>query len=179
MLQGSKVLLRALTSDDLPRLCQFNNDVEVELAGGGAPPMPQALERLYAEHQAEVSAGGRDGNRFAIEADELLIGHCGLFQFETVGQTCMLGISIGDKTYWGQGYGREAIQLLLDYAFRLRNLRKVGLTVNGTNERAIRAYRACGFIEEGRLREQVWSDGRYIDLIHMGILQREWFARDA
>jgi RimJ/RimL family protein N-acetyltransferase len=46
--------------------------------------------------------------------------------------------------------------------------------VNGTNERAIRVYAACGFVEEGRLREQVWSDGAYIDLIYMGILRDEW-----
>jgi RimJ/RimL family protein N-acetyltransferase len=46
--------------------------------------------------------------------------------------------------------------------------------VNGTNERAIRAYRACGFVEEGRLRQHVWSEGAYIDLIHMGILRKEW-----
>jgi RimJ/RimL family protein N-acetyltransferase len=86
----------------------------------------------------------------------------------------MLGITIGDKNYWGQGYGREAVSLLLGYAFRLRNMRRVYLSVNGTNERAIRAYRACGFVEEGRLRQHVWSNGQYIDLVYMGALREEW-----
>jgi RimJ/RimL family protein N-acetyltransferase len=53
-------------------------------------------------------------------------------------------------------------------------MRRVYLTVNGTNERAMRAYRACGFVEEGRLRQHVWSDGAYIDLVYMGILREEW-----
>lgn len=52
----------------------------------------------------------------------------------------------------GQGYGRDAVRLLLDYAFRLRNQHRADLSVNGNNERAIRAYKACGFIEEGRSR---------------------------
>ncbi len=63
---------------------------------------------------------------------------------------------------------------MLDYAFRLRNMRRVFLTVNDNNERAIRAYRACGFVEEGRLREHVWSNGAYIDLVYMGVLRAEW-----
>jgi len=46
MLRGEKVVLRALNRADLPRIWQFNNDLEVELAGGGDPPMPQSLERL-------------------------------------------------------------------------------------------------------------------------------------
>ncbi len=66
------------------------------------------------------------------------------------------------------------MRVLLDYAFRLRNAHKVWLSVNGTNERAVRAYRACGFVEEGRLRQHVWGDGQYLDLVYMGILREEW-----
>ncbi|MFN8443867.1 MAG: GNAT family protein [Caldilineaceae bacterium] len=174
MLQGNKVRLRAMTRDDLERLCEFNNDVEVELAGGGDPPIPQALARLQADFDANVSKGGRDGMSFAIEADGLYIGGCALFQVDAIAHTCGLGITIGDKNYWGRGYGTDAIRLLLDYAFRLQNMRKVYLSVNGNNERAIGAYRHCGFVEEGRLREHVWSNGNYIDLIQMGILRNEW-----
>jgi len=174
MLTGQKVILRATTRDDLERLCQFNNDVEVEIAGGGDPPMPQSLMRLQAEYDANAGKGGRDGTHFAIEADGKYIGQCALFQFDDVAHTCALGITIGDKDYWGRGYGRDALRVLLDYAFRLRNMRRVHLTVNGTNERAIRAYRACGFVEEGRLRQHVWSDGQYIDLVQMGLLRDEW-----
>jgi RimJ/RimL family protein N-acetyltransferase len=97
-----------------------------------------------------------------------------LFQFDAVAQSCALGITIGDKGYWGRGYGTDAIRLLLDYAFRLRNIRRIYLTVNSTNERAIGAYRRCGFVEEGRLRQHVWSAGQYIDLVNMGILRGEW-----
>lgn len=176
MLYGPRVTLRAMTQSDLPRMYEFNNSVEVELAGGGDPPFPQSLDRLLSEFGADVGRGGRDGTRFVIDDTErdLIIGHCGLFNFNHVSRTCELGITIGDKDYWGKGYGREAITLLLDYGFRLNNVRKVFLHVNGGNERAQRAYRACGFIEEGRLRKHIWANGDYDDLIVMGVLREEW-----
>lgn len=177
MLTGEKVILRSIRRDDLPRLCAFNNDVDVELAGGGDPPIPQSLERLTAEFETEAAKGGRDGMKFAIEADGLFIGQCALFNVSEPALTCELGIAIGDKAYWGRGYGRDAIRVLLDYAFRLRGMRRVYLTVTATNTRGIRAYAACGFVEEGRLRRHVWANGDYVDLVYMGILREEWEQR--
>ena len=176
MFKGEKVILRALQREDLPRLCEFNNDLEIEVLGGGDPPEPQSLARLEAEFDESVQKGGRDGTNFAIEADGKYIGGCGLFHFDQVARACEMGIGIGDRAYWGHGYGRDAVRVLLDYAFRFRNLHKVWLTVNGNNERAIRSYRACGFVEEGRLRKHVWNNGSYIDLVYMGVLREEWQA---
>lgn len=174
MLQGETVLLRAMRRDDLEALCRFNNDVEVELASGGDPPKPQSLERLQAEFDSRVAGGGRDDASFVIEADGNCIGHCALYSFDALSHTCELGIVIGDKDYWGKGYGTDAVRVLLDYAFRLRNVHKVHLNVNGNNTRAQRAYQKCGFVEEGRLRQHVWHNGQYIDLVYMGILREEW-----
>ena len=170
MLIGKRLRLRAARREDMEVLCHYNNDVEVELAGGGDPPMPQSLERLLAEFDAEAAKGGRNGASFVIEADEHPIGGCALFQFDETARTAALGITIGDRAYWGKGYGREAVHLLLYYAFRMRNLRRVWRTANGRNERAIRAYRACGFVEEGRQRRHVWSDGAYDDLVYMAVV---------
>ncbi len=174
MLKGEKVILRALEREDLERQWHFNNELEVELAGGGDPPEPQSLQRLEAEFDQQANRGGRDGTNFAIEADRKYIGSCGLFHFDLQAHTAELGIGIGDKAYWGRCYGRDALRVLLKYAFRYRNLHKVWLKVNANNARAIGAYRACGFIEEGRLRKHVWSDGGYVDLVYMGILRADW-----
>jgi RimJ/RimL family protein N-acetyltransferase len=176
MLNGERVTLRAVRREDLPSYWEFNNDLEVELAGGGDPPMPQSLERLQADFDRQAAEGGRDGAWFAIEIEGKFVGQCGLFDFNTTSHTAQLGIAIGDKAYWGRGYGREAVTLLVDYAFRYRNFRRVWLWVHADNERAIRAYRACGFLEEGRLREHVYSNGRYVDAVQMGVLRAEWSA---
>lgn len=174
MIKGDKVLLRAIERDDLPLLHTFNNDLAVELAGGGDPPMPQSLARLELEFDSQASGGGRDGSVFAIEADKNFIGMVVLVNQDAVGRTSEMGITVGNKLYWGKGYGREAVSLIIDYGFRYQNHRKIWLRVQAHNERAIKAYTAVGFVEEGRLREHVYYNGEYEDLIHMGILRSEW-----
>lgn len=174
MLKGEKIILRAVEQSDVERLWAFHNDVEYEVAGGGDPWEPESLAHLQAQFDAASQKSEREVVNFAIEADDKCIGSCGLFHFDQTAYTCELGIGIGDKVYWGRGYGRDAVRVLLDYAFRLRNLHKVWLQVHAVNERAIRAYRACGFVEEGRLRQHAWGDGQYVDLVYMGILRSEW-----
>lgn len=177
MLKSDRIVLRAIEREDLPWLWAFNNNLQVEVAGGGDPPMPQSLARLQAEFDQDAGRGGRDSLRFAIETEGRMIGQCALFNSDAVAHTCELGIAIGDPACWNQGYGREAVGLLLGYAFRYHNMRRVWLRVHASNTRAIRAYAACGFREEGRLRAHIWSDGRYDDLVHMGILREEWTER--
>lgn len=174
MLQGTKVLLRAFRREDLQRRWEFDNNPAFHLLIHDDPWEPVSLERATARFEASLGDAEHDGPHFAIEADGKYIGHCLLYGFDHTAHTCMLGIGIGDSDYQGRGYGREALRLLLDYAFRLRNVRKVSLTVSGDNERAIRAYRACGFVEEGRLRQHVWGKGAYLDIVCMGLLRREW-----
>src|SRR6266700_5176032 len=129
MLKGKKVVLRALKREDLERQWQFNNDIEIEILGGGDPPEPQSLARLEAEFDENANKGGRDGTNFAIETDGVYIGQCGLFHFDRIAHTCELGIGIGDRALWGQGYGRDAVSTLLKYAFGFRNLHEVWLIV--------------------------------------------------
>ncbi|RIK44127.1 MAG: hypothetical protein DCC58_08680 [Chloroflexi bacterium] len=177
MLRGERVLLRALTRDDLPRMWAFNNDLDVELAGGGDPPMPQPFERLLADFERDWSSGGRDDTLFAIEVEGTFIGACVLMHPNHTAHTVEMGIAIGDKNYWSKGYGREVVRLLVDYAFRYRNYQRVWLWVHGRNLRGIKAYQAAGFVEEGRLRRHVYSNGAYDDAVYMGILREEWEQR--
>lgn len=176
MIKGDKVLLRAIERTDLPLLHAFNNDLGIELAGGGDPPMPQSLARLETEFESQATGGGRDGSVFAIEADKNFIGMVVLFNSDAVARTSEMGITVGNKLYHGKGYGREAVSLIVEYGFRYQNYHKIWLRVHARNERAIKAYTAVGFVEEGRLRDHVYSNGEYEDLIYMGVLRSDWQA---
>ena len=79
----------------------------------------------------------------------------------------------------GRGLGTEAIRLVLRHAFGTLGMHRVDLKVLDFNARAIAAYRACGFVEEGRERESCWVDGRWHDDVIMGVLDREFAALDA
>jgi hypothetical protein len=83
-------------------------------------------------------------------------------------------MGLGGPENRGQGYGLEALALMLNYAFYELNLHRVSLNVIGDNLRAIRAYKKAGFKEEGHIRQAVQRDGQRHDLIWMGILRDEW-----
>ncbi|MFD1044272.1 GNAT family N-acetyltransferase [Kibdelosporangium lantanae] len=160
--------MRPIEPGDYSTLATFLNDLDVGLLVGGQPPVPMPMASVAAlyEHRRESP----DEVNFAITAndvDNALIGQCGLFRHDNVGRTCELGIAIGVHEYWGRGYGRETVSLLADYAFRVRNIRKLCLSVNATNERARRAYAAVGFEEEGVRKQHVWNNGEYIDMVLM------------
>ncbi len=87
-----------------------------------------------------------------------------------------MGIVIGEKAYWGQGYGSDAICAVLRFAFQELNLHRVYLRARADNARGIRAYEKCGFRHEGQLREAIYSNGRYYDELWMGVLRPEFDA---
>ena len=109
--------------------------------------------------------------------DDLLIGDVGLDGIRWNHGDAFVGIGIGNREYWGKGYGTEAMRLILRYAFRELNLQRVSLNVFDYNPRAIRSYEKLGFIHEGRQRGALRRDGRRYDLVYMGILREEWLAQ--
>jgi RimJ/RimL family protein N-acetyltransferase len=115
--------------------------------------------------------------RLAIETQEgVHIGNCGLHRGRPEDRHAELGIMIGDKDYQSNGYGTDAVMTLVRFAFEQMNLNKVSLGVFEFNERARAVYRKCGFVEEGRAREEYFQDGRYWDIVRMGVLRREFEA---
>lgn len=85
-----------------------------------------------------------------------------------------MGIVIPKPENQNRKIGQKAIHLLLKYAFNRANLNKIELDVHSNNLRAINCYKKCGFIEEGRIREKIFRNGKFIDLFKMGILKREY-----
>ncbi|CEL01007.1 hypothetical protein ASPCAL00599 [Aspergillus calidoustus] len=88
-------------------------------------------------------------------------------------RNALIGISL-IASVRGQGYGREAINWVLDWAFEIGALHRVSLEVLSHNERALGLYRSLGFVEEGRLREAVWQFRKWHDVITLGMLEGEW-----
>lgn len=172
MLKGDNVILRPMRREYLEKYFEYRNEVELELLSSGEAPMPMEYERLVAMFEAHLARPRSEVSWFGIEVQGgKFIGQCLLHNFDYAARTCELGVTIGDRDHLGRGYGRDVVQLLVKYAFRLRNMQKVWLTTNGSNERAQKAFAAAGFVEEGRLKRHVWLDGRYDDLVYMGILR--------
>jgi RimJ/RimL family protein N-acetyltransferase len=167
---GKRLRLRAIERSDIPAFVRWFNDPEVTKNLVLYLPMSQAQEERWFEEYL------RDEQRhiFGIETlDGRLIGNIGLENINWKDSNAALGIVIGEKEYWDEGYGTEAIISLLDFVFREMNIHRVYLRVFEDNHRAIRCYEKCGFKLEGRLREAHFSDGEYCDELVMGILRGE------
>ena len=103
-----------------------------------------------------------------------LIGTISLENFHWIDRSAVLGIFIGDKDFRNNGYGTEAIKLLLEYGFKYLNLHSIRLDLLSINERAHKCYLKCGFKDTGCSREAIYVNGKYYDKLHMDILENEF-----
>ena len=132
-------------------------------------PLSRADEERWLQ---AASSSFTNGVRLAIETkDGRHIGNIGLHDVRPEDRHAVLGIMIGAKDAWSQGYGTDAVITLLRFAFGEMNLHRVWLQVFEFNERAIACYRKCGFREEGRLRQHYYGRGRYWDVLVLGMLR--------
>lgn len=176
MIKGQRLTLRAITRDDLPHYIVWVNDPEVTRHLLLYLPMNLDDETDWYERQRQDATS----QNFAIVVTEeqRLIGSIGLMKIDYKDQNAELGIMIGDKTQWGQGYGQEAIQLLLDFAFTQMNLHRIYLRVDAGHTAGIRCYQRCGFIEEGRLRQAIYHHGHFEDQLLMSVLRSEYPSQE-
>jgi RimJ/RimL family protein N-acetyltransferase len=176
MLKGENVILRAIEREDLKRLHELRRNVELLMFGDGDwQPIPlAAIEKDYDKHLSD-----EEKFWFAIEVDGKVIGDIGLHHRDQRSRVTAFGVGIYDPEYISRGYGREAIGLLIDWVFRIQNYERIWLDTWATNERAIRCYKAVGFVEEGRQRRHIYFDGHYVDVVLMGLLREEWDSRRA
>ncbi len=177
MLRGDRVILRAMEREDLPRWhALMNRQIELVSIGMGPwQPVPQAV----IEQSFEKRLDNPDRSWFVIEIAGTVVGHTGLkyWSWDRRSGSAEFAIGIFEPQYVGRGYGREALKLLLDWAFRVENWRRIWCDTLAINDRAIRSYQACGFVEEGRLRQHDYHEGQYVDVVILGLLRSEWQAR--
>lgn len=170
MIEGERVRLRAVERVDLPRFVRWINDDEVTdhpiLEGPMSMEQKEGWYRTLLDSETRV---------FSIESLEgELIGNIGLLSIDWINRKVLIGIMIGEKDYWGRGYGTDAIRLTLRYMFDELNMTRVELDVDSMNSRAIRCYERCGFRREGLNRKHRFKRGEYRDNIYMAISREDW-----
>ena len=173
MLEGTLVNLRAPEMDDLDRNTGWINDREVTRYLSMRYEIARAAEEAWLRDLCSKPTA-YDRVFFAVETkDGRHIGNTNLFNAQPEERKCELGIMIGDKSCWSKGHGTDALRVLLRFAFDEMNMNRVQLHVFAFNERAQVAYRKAGFVEEGRRREAIYTEGAYHDTIVMSALRDE------
>jgi RimJ/RimL family protein N-acetyltransferase len=176
MIYGKQVRLRAIEREDIPRFVRWENDPEVIKYTTMGAPLSHAMEEKWFDHQVETPL--TKGQVLAIEVrvgeEWVHIGNTDLHAIEAVTNAAEFGILIGEKEYWNKGYGREATRLMLKHGFENLNLNRIYLYVFVENVRAIKVYESAGFIKEGVLRQAMYKNGHYNDIVLMSVLHSEW-----
>lgn len=169
-LSGERVSLRPVERDDAAFLQRSSTDPRIRVPLGANEPWNAHQTESFIEEVVEKG----DGVSFVVEADGEPIGLVAVKSLEPVRP---------ELVYWflpehhGQGYGTEAVGLLVDHVFETYDCHGVSAGAFETNPGSQALLRKLGFSEEGRLREDRFSGGEYVDLVNFGLLRREWAGR--
>jgi len=182
---GEKVYLSPISLENVDTFMEWLNDPEVIWF----TTFHSEIMSLIKEKEA-VENLAKSGTNFSIVTRDddngvgksgvfrnKVIGNCGFFRISEINRTADVCIIIGEKDYWGKGYGSDALRLLIKFGFENRNFNSINLRVFSFNERAIACYEKVGFKRQGTCREAVIRGNRKYDLIYMDILASEYFEK--
>ena len=176
-LRGTLVYLRPLEPEDADLHHAWFSDSRVASLMGD---LPRSLARRRRRYEATIDEQGDTVFMFMIcrLEDDLPVGRTDLFEIDRTNGSAAFGITIGEPGSWGKGYGTDAVNALVDFAFGQLRLERVWLDTDAHNTRAQAVYTKAGFVREGVLRHAFYQDGRWSDDIRMAMIREEWLAQD-
>ncbi len=170
-LKGAHLFLRPLEMSDRERCTIWVNDPEVRRFISIIFPTSLDQEQSWLQESMNL----KNAVKLAIETHEgVHIGNITVHDIDWINRTAETGTMIGDKKYWGNGYGTEAKMLLLDYLFNTLGLRKVHSSAYAFNERSINYSLKCGYTVIGRLKAERFHDGDYHDVVLLEVFKDQW-----
>ena len=173
--RGQRVRLRAVEQADLDASAAGEEpDTELERYED-AISVPRSPEDERSALESLARQVGENDFVFCVVENSAgqTVGYINSFDCERRDGAFKYSIIIR-QPFWGQGYGREAVQLLLRYFFRELRYQKCTALVYSFNERSIRFHEALGFRFEGRLRSMHYTNGQYYDELYFGVTAAEW-----
>lgn len=164
MIAGEHVILRAFEHDDAERCYRWMNDPNIVRTLKTRYPIAFQNEVEWLERAMHPNANER---HFAIEwrDDRTHVGNASIHDIDWVSRTGWFGLFVGEPTAWNRGFGSDAIQTLVRFAFDEMNLMKLRINVFDYNERAKHVLLGHGFVEEGKLARDFYREGSYHDIV--------------
>ena len=167
------IVLRAPRPEDVPLYATHLADRDV------ARWLDDMCQRPLTMQQVEAFVFQNIWCRWAIECDGSFAGLTGLEPTQTRGDTARFFIVVGQRQLWKRGIGTLVAGKVLHEAFHVLGLRRVVSDYLEPNLASASIHRRNGFVEEGRVREDAWRDGRWVDRVLLSVLRGEYLARTA
>jgi len=175
VLNGERVRLRPIRSEDLPAFIEAHQ----EIANRGAFfPLGVISEPVMRQQYAESGYWSREEGTLLIwNADDEIVGHVEFFKPVSYWDAFELSYQLYDDRHAGRGYVSEAVQLLVDYLFATKKQYRIHLVIVPGNGASRRIAEKCGFTLEGTARGAFFNDGRNHDVLLYSLLRddpRPW-----
>ncbi|KAI0035186.1 acyl-CoA N-acyltransferase [Vararia minispora EC-137] len=176
LFQSSRLTYREMRPKDLEEYYQVYNDPAVMQGNTAIPSLRPASFK-------ETIKGWSDTNPLFVVVVETeggaFVGQASLrFEAPAAMRDGELGVTI-KRSMWGKGYGTEIVAWVVQHGFRFLGLHRISLHTFESNERAQAVYKKVGFVQEGVIRRARFWDGKWEDVILMGIVEDEFFAKEA
>jgi RimJ/RimL family protein N-acetyltransferase len=169
-LQGARIILRDKRPDDAENDYRWRSDPELARLDA-AIPLTMSFERYLKLFEDQMKYPTPGSHHYSIETVEgVFIGNCMYYDLDTVNREAELGIVIGDRDYWSDGYGYDAVTTLLDHMFNVRELKRVYLHTLEWNGRAQKSFSKSGFNPVKPVRRMAH------DFLLMDVLRDDWFS---
>lgn len=177
-LKGKRVTLTPLSMENIHKHFDWNNDPELNRLDSELPFVREGFGDFKQRFEHLVYQPSPDTHDFEVHADDgALIGVAYVGSIGRHNRHCTVGITIGDRNYWGKRYGRDALEALLDYCFNELGLHRVATETFEYNISWKRLVIEAGFRKEGTEREYLFQDGRFYDKEVFSLLEDEYHAR--
>lgn len=151
MILGSKIRLRDKKLADAPTDYAWQTDPELARIDA-APRLTTSFSQYLSDYAIALCSPSPNRRSYAIEnLDGRHIGNCMYYGIDRAKGEAELGIMIGDRDYWGRGYGMDAVTTFVSYIFRRTRLDRLYLKTLDDNHRAQRCFRKCGFSPYGQM----------------------------
>ncbi len=176
-IEGRRLYLRGLEQRDInPTYVSWLNDGRVN-GFMATRRFPSTLENLQANYQKTQDDVNGIYLAICLKEDGRHIGNVKLDKIDWISQVSEFGLLIGDPEFWGRGLGTEATYLITQHGFFQMNLRRITIYSVPDNAAAVRCYEKAGYQREGILRQAVFLDGAYRDVVVLGQLREEFRRR--
>jgi RimJ/RimL family protein N-acetyltransferase len=176
-LQRGRIRFTPLQMDNIYTHFRWNNDPELNRLDSEIPYEEESFGEFKARFETMCFNPAPSHRDFEIHTTEgTLIGVAYVARISEHHMHGLLGITIGDRDYWGRGFGRESMRLLLDYCFDELSLHRVSAETFEYNTAWRELVEGMGFTQEGTAREYLYREGRFWDKQNYALLEDEYRA---
>ena len=181
-LQRDRVKFTPLQMENIHTHFHWNNDPELNRLDSEIPYEEEKFGQFKDRFEQMCVNSSPSHRTFEVHAvddgEETLIGVAYATRISTHNLHAQVGITIGDRDYWGRGYGRASFELLLSYCFELLDLHRVSAETFEYHTAWRDLVEGMGFQKEGTAREYLRRDGRYWDKEFYSLLEHEYRASE-